>query len=255
MTTNGSGRVAIVTGAGDGIGRASALALLIAGFRVVLAGRRRAALDAVLGDAQPELARHALAVSADVTDPVGVGKLFAATIEAFGRVDVLFNNAGTNVTNVSFEDLTIGQWNGVVGVNLTGSFLCAQAAFRQMKAQKPRGGRIINNGSVSAHVPRPDSAAYTASKHAVTGLTRSIALDGRAYDIACSQIDIGNAQTKLSDRMAKGVKQADGRIAAEPMMDVAHVAEMVVSIAKLPVSVNVPFMTVMATGMPYIGRG
>jgi NAD(P)-dependent dehydrogenase (short-subunit alcohol dehydrogenase family) len=255
VATKGPGRVAVVTGAGEGIGKAAALALLGAGFRVVLAGRRLPVLEAALSEAPPELKANALPVAADVSFPAAVENLFEAARRAFGRIDVLFNNAGTNVTNVSFEDLSFDQWNSVIGVNLTGSFLCAQAAFRQMKAQDPRGGRIINNGSISAHVPRPDSAPYTASKHAITGLTRSIALDGRPYDIACSQIDIGNAQTKLSGRMARGVKQADGRIAAEPMMDVTHVAEMVVSIASLPLSVNVPFMTIMASGMPYIGRG
>jgi NAD(P)-dependent dehydrogenase (short-subunit alcohol dehydrogenase family) len=254
-TTHETPKVALVTGAADGIGKASALALLAAGFRVVMAGRRLPALEQAIAEAGPESAQAALPISADVSDATAVARLFEQTVRAFGRIDVLFNNAGTNVPGIPFEDLSLDQWNTVMAVNLTGSFLCAQAAFRLMKAQDPRGGRIINNGSISAHVPRPDSAPYTASKHAITGLTRQIALDGRTYDIACSQIDIGNAQTKLSGRMAKGVKQADGRIAPEPMMDVAHVAEMVVSIARLPVSVNVPFMTVMATGMPYMGRG
>lgn len=243
-----------MTGAGTGIGKAAALELLARGYRVVLAGRRSDPLHAAIEEAQVA-PNTALPFSADISDPAAVDALFDAAVAAFGRVDLLFNNAGTNVTGVSFEDLTAAQWQGVLATNLTGYFLCAQAAFRQMKTQSPQGGRIINNGSISAHVPRPDSAPYTASKHAITGLTRSIALDGRSYGIACSQIDVGNAMTTLSGRMAKGVKQADGRIAPEPMMDAAHVADAVAFIAGLPLSVNVPFMTIMATAMPYIGRG
>jgi NAD(P)-dependent dehydrogenase (short-subunit alcohol dehydrogenase family) len=253
VNANGS-KVAVVTGAGAGIGKAAALALLARGYRVALAGRQLAALEQTVAEAGAA-APNALPVNADVSDPAAVHRLFETAVRAFGRVDVLFNNAGTNVTGVAFEDLTSAQWHSVIDVNLTGAFFCAQAAFRQMKAQRPQGGRIINNGSISAHVPRPDSASYTASKHAITGLTKAIALDGRPYDIACSQIDIGNAQTKLASRMARGVKQADGRIAAEPMMDVAHVADAVLAIAELPLAVNVPFMTIMATKMPFIGRG
>lgn len=247
-------RIALVTGAGAGIGRAAARALLAQGYKVVLVGRRRALLEetaAAAGVTDDAVMIH----PTDVTDAAAVNALFAAAVSRFKRLDVLFNNAGTTLGSVPFEDLTIEQWRSVVEVNLTGSYLCAQAAFRQMKVQEPRGGRIINNGSISAQVPRPDSTPYTASKHAITGLTRSIALDGRAYDIACSQIDIGNALTGLSGRMAKGVKQADGRIAPEPMMDVSYVADAVLFIANLPLCVNVPFMTIMATGMPFMGRG
>ncbi len=245
-------KVALVTGAGDGIGKAAALGLLAHGWRVVLVGRRIAPLEETAAAAGPAAA---MPYAADISDPAAVDALFAATAKRFGRLDVLFNNAGSNLPGVPFEDLTLEQWDSIINVNLTGSYLCAQRAFRQMKAQQPRGGRIINNGSISAHSPRPDSAPYTASKHAITGLTKSIALDGRAFDIAGSQIDIGNARTKLAGRMAKGVKQADGRIMPEAMMDVAHVANAVVFIADLPLSVNVPFMTIMATGMPFIGRG
>ncbi len=245
-------KVALVTGAGDGIGKAAALGLLADGWRVVLVGRRIAPLEETAAAAGPA---SAMPYAADISDPAAVDALFAATAKRFGRLDVLFNNAGSNLPGVPFEDLTLEQWNSIIDVNLTGSYLCAQRAFRQMKTQQPRGGRIINNGSISAHSPRPDSAPYTASKHAITGLTKSIALDGRAFDIAGSQIDIGNARTKLAGRMAKGVKQADGRIMPEAMMDVAHVAKAVVFIADLPLSVNVPFMTIMATGMPFIGRG
>jgi NAD(P)-dependent dehydrogenase (short-subunit alcohol dehydrogenase family) len=248
------GKVALVTGAGDGIGKAAALALLASGYRVVLVGRRTAPIEATAAEAGADSIR-ALPVSADISDVSAVDRLFSKTVETFGRLDVLFNNAGTNVPGIPFEEFTIEQWRQVMEVNVTGSFLCARAAFRQMKTQGPQGGRIINNGSVSAHVPRPDSAPYTASKHAVTGLTRSIALDGRPFNIACSQIDIGNAQTKLAGRMAKGVKQADGRIMPEAMMDASYVADAVCFIANLPLSVNVPFMTIMATGMPFMGRG
>jgi len=212
------GKVVLVTGAGDGIGKAAALALLVSGYRVVLVGRRTAPIEATAAEAGAD-SRRALPVSADISDVSAVDRLFSKTVETFGRLDVLFNNAGTNVPGIPFEEFTIEQWRQVMEVNVTGSFLCARAAFRQMKTQGPQGGRIINNGSISAHVPRPDSAPYTASKHAVTGLTKSIALDGRPFNIACSQIDIGNAQTKLAGRMAKGVKQADGRIMPEAMMD------------------------------------
>jgi NAD(P)-dependent dehydrogenase (short-subunit alcohol dehydrogenase family) len=246
-------KVAVVTGAGSGIGRASALALLAHGYKVALAGRKLDALQQTVGQAGDHRA-NARPVATDVADPASVAALFDATVKAFGRVDVLFNNAGTGV-GASFEDLTIEQWRGVIDVNLTGSFLCAQAAFRQMKKQSPQGGRIINNGSISAYAPRPDSAPYTASKHAITGLTKSISLDGRPYDIACSQIDIGNARTDMAARIGKGIKQANGTIIAEPTMDVAHVANAIVHIAELPLDVNVQFMTVMATKMPFVGRG
>ena len=247
-------RVAIVTGAGSGIGRAVALALLGDGYRVALAGRRRDLLaeTASLADAN---AAHALVIPTDVSDPASVDALFNRTKAEFGRLDVLFNNAGIGAPAIPLEDLTYEQWRTVVDVNLTGAFLCTQAAFRLMKDQTPRGGRIINNGSISAHVPRPNSAPYTATKHAITGLTKSTALDGRKYDIACSQIDIGNAATPMTERMSAGVLQANGTIAPEPTMDVAYVAQAVLSIANLPLEVNVQFMTIMATKMPYIGRG
>jgi NAD(P)-dependent dehydrogenase (short-subunit alcohol dehydrogenase family) len=247
------GRVAIVTGAGTGIGRAAALALLAGGYRVALAGRRPEPLDQTAADSGA--AERVLVAPTDVAKPESVRALFARTREAFGRLDVLFNNAGVNVPGVPLEDLTFEQWTQVVDVNLTGMFLCTQEAFRLMKSQDPRGGRIINNGSISAHAPRPDSAPYTATKHAVTGLTRSTALDGRKYDIACSQIDIGNARTELAQRMATGVRQADGSVAVEPLMDVAHVGRVVAQIADLPLDVNVLFMTIMATKMPFVGRG
>jgi NAD(P)-dependent dehydrogenase (short-subunit alcohol dehydrogenase family) len=247
-------RVALVTGAGSGIGKAAALALLGDGYRVVLAGRRRAPLQQTAAEGDPRGARS-LVVPTDVTDPAAVRHLFARTREAFSRLDVLFNNAGVGAPPVPFEELTLEQWRSVVDTNLTGMFLCAQEAVRLMKAQKPRGGRIVNNGSISAHVPRPHSAPYTATKHAVTGLTKSIALDGRAHDVACSQIDVGNARTDLSAPMEKGVEQADGRVAPEPLMDVAHVGRAVLYIANLPLDANVPFMTLMATRMPYVGRG
>jgi NAD(P)-dependent dehydrogenase (short-subunit alcohol dehydrogenase family) len=247
-------KVALVTGAGSGIGRASALALLEAGYGVVLAGRRGEALEETIslaGDA----AGRALAVPTDVADPDSVATLFGQIKDTHGRLDVLFNNAGTNAPGVLFEDLTFEQWKTVVDVNLTGSFLCAQAAFRMMKDQDPMGGRIINNGSISAHAPRPDSAPYTSTKHAITGLTKTLSLDGRKYDIAVSQIDIGNAVTEMASRMAKGVKQANGEIAAEAMMDVGRVAEAVVYMAAQPLDTNIQFMTIMATKMPFVGRG
>jgi NAD(P)-dependent dehydrogenase (short-subunit alcohol dehydrogenase family) len=248
------GRVAVVTGAGSGIGRAASLALLADGYRVALAGRRREPLEQTAHDAG-EATRRALVLPTDVTDPGAVERLFARAREAFGRIDLLFNNAGVGVPPVPIEDLSVEQWRQVVDVNLTGMFLCAREAFRHMKSQAPRGGRIINNGSISAHVPRPHSAPYTATKHAVTGLTKSLALDGRPFDIACGQIDIGNAQTPMTARMADGVPQANGTLAPEPVMDVAHVGRAVVYMAGLPLDANVPFITVMATGMPYMGRG
>lgn len=247
-------RVAIVTGAGSGIGRATALALLGEGYSVVLAGRRREALEQTAVEAGPAGTR-AIVAPTDVTDPASVEALFDATRSAFGRLDLLFNNAGTGAPAVPLEDLTVEQWRHVVDVNLTGAFLCTQAAFRLMKTQDPRGGRIINNGSISASVPRPHSAPYTATKHAITGLTRSTALDGRRYDIACGQIDIGNAETELTARMKAGVLQASGETAIEPTMDVEHVARAVLSMARLPLDANVLFLTIMATKMPFVGRG
>jgi len=249
-----SPKVALVTGAGSGIGRAAALALHREGYAVVLVGRRMAALEETAALAATD-ADRLLIVSADVSDPAGVETAFAATRERFGRLDVLFNNAGTGAPPVPLEDLPLEAWRRTVDVNLTGAFLCTQAAFRLMKAQSPRGGRIINNGSISAHSPRPRSAAYTATKHAITGLTKSTALDGREHDIACGQIDIGNAATPMTQAMARGVPQADGRLAPEPVMDVEAVADAVVFMAGLPLSANVQFMTVMATKMPFIGRG
>jgi NAD(P)-dependent dehydrogenase (short-subunit alcohol dehydrogenase family) len=246
-------RIALVTGAGSGIGRASALALARAGYGVALAGRRAAELEAT-AQAAPDPAAM-LAVPTDVADADQVAALFGRIAERFGRLDVLFNNAGTGAPPVPLEDLDVAAWKRVVDVNLTGAFLCTQGAFRMMKAQDPRGGRIINNGSISAHSPRPRSVAYTATKHAITGLTRSTSLDGRAYDIACGQIDIGNAATEMTARMAKGVPQADGSLAVEPTMDVQAVADAVVFMAGLPLEANVQFMTVMATKMPFVGRG
>ena len=251
---NSQGRIAMVTGAGSGIGRSSALALLHDGYSVVLAGRRAETLQETVEQAG-ELASRALTVPTDVRNPEAIRALFARTYEAFGRLDVLFNNAGTGAPPVPFEDLTYEQWTAVVETNLTGPFLCAQEAIKLMKAQDPMGGRIINNGSISAHVPRPNSAPYTASKHGVTGLTRSISLDGRRYNIACSQIDIGNALTALTQRMENGVPQAHGEVAVEPTFDVEHVAESILFMANLPLDANVQFMTIMATKMPYIGRG
>jgi NAD(P)-dependent dehydrogenase (short-subunit alcohol dehydrogenase family) len=254
LGVNAPARVAIVTGAGRGIGRAVALGFLAEGYSVVLAGRRAAHLAETVTEAG-RLATRALAVPTDVADPASVRALFDRARDAFGRVDVLFNNAGVNVPGVPLEDLTVEQWQSVVDVNLTGAFLCTQQAFRVMKAQQPRGGRIINNGSISAHVPRPDSAPYTATKHAITGLTRSTSLDGRKYDIACGQIDIGNAATDMTAAYAVGTVQADGRTAVEPRLDVAHVVRAVLYMASLPLEANVQFLTVMATKMPFIGRG
>ncbi len=246
-------KVAVVTGAGSGIGKASALALLNAGYSVALAGRRAELLNQAVSESGA--GARALAVPTDVSKPADVTALFAKTKEKFGSVDVLFNNAGTNAPGILFEDLSYEKWQSVVDVNLTGMFLCAQAAFRIMKAQNPRGGRIINNGSISAHAPRPDSAPYTCTKHAVTGLTKCISLDGRKYDIACGQVDVGNAMTELAARMSKGVKQANGEVAVEAMMDVTEVANAVVHMASLPLSTNIQFVTIMATKMPFVGRG
>ena len=247
-------KIVLVTGAGSGIGRAVVLAFLRDGCRVVLAGRRMAALRETIEIANTDQSR-ALAVSTDVTDPVSVGSLFQRTEEVFHRLDVLFNNAGAGIPGAQLEDVTSEQWQRVLATNLTGPFLCTQEAFRLMKRQTPRGGRIINNGSLSAHVPRPSSAPYTATKHAVTGLTRSTSLDGRDYDIACGQIDIGNAATEMAAKMAEGVQQADGSIRPEPLIDVSLIADAVLYMANLPLEANVQFMTVMATKMPYIGRG
>ncbi len=251
---SGNGKVAMVTGAGSGVGRESALALAADGYAVVLAGRRADALAETIGLAGANGARM-LAVPTDVTDPAAVDALFAATKAKFGRLDVVFNNAGGNVPSTNFGDFTFAQWQQVVAVNLNGCFLVANAAFRMMRDQTPRGGRIINNGSISAHLPRPNSAPYTATKHAITGLTRSAALDGRKYDIACGQIDIGNAGTEMTARMKAGIMQADGSIAVEPTIDVDLVARAVVSMASLPLDANVLFMTIMATKMPFVGRG
>lgn len=246
-------KVAIVTGAGTGIGKAAALALLQDGYRVALAGRRIAPLEQVI--AESGAGARALAVSTDVANPASVQALFDAAITAFGRVDVLFNNAGVGAPPVPLEDLTLAQWQSVVDINLTGMFLCIQAAFRTMKAQSPRGGRIINNGSISATTPRPNSIAYTATKHGVSGLTKAASLDGRKYDIAVGQIDIGNAATEMAERMASGILQANGEIAVEPLMDVNIVGQSVVYMASLPLTANVMFHTVMATKMPFAGRG
>ena len=247
-------RIAVVTGAGSGIGRAAALALVAAGWSVAVIGRRREQLEATAALAG-EARSRVLAVPGDIGNPVAVTEMFDTVVETFGRLDLLFNNAGTGAPPVPFEELTYEQWQTVVDVNLTGAFLCSQAAFRVMKGQTPKGGRIINNGSISAHVPRPNSAPYTATKHAITGLTRACSLDGRQHDIAVGQIDIGNAATDMTQRMTGGVPQADGRMAPEPRMDVAHVASAVAYMASLPLDANVQFMTVMATKMPYIGRG
>jgi len=246
-------RVAVVTGAGTGVGKAAALALLGDGYRVVLAGRRAEPLAQVI--AQSGAGARALAVPTDVADPDAVRALFDAAVAAFGRVDVLFNNAGVGAPPVLLEDLTLAQWRNVVDINLSGMFLCIQQAFRVMKTQTPRGGRIINNGSISAHAPRPNSAPYTATKHAVTGLTKAASLDGRKYDIAVGQIDIGNAATEMAQRMASGVPQANGEIAIEPLMDVDVVGHSVLYMANLPAGANVLFHTVMATKMPFVGRG
>ena len=247
-------KVAIVTGGGSGIGRHTAFALLKEGYSVALAGRRVEALEETAREAGPDSSR-ALVVPTDVTDPASVQALFAKTKEAFGRLNLLFNNAGIGAPRVPLEDLTYEQWKAVVDTNLTGSFLCTQEAFKLMKAQQPMGGRIINNGSVSAQAPRPNSAPYTSTKHALTGLTKSTSLDGRKYDIACGQIDIGNATTDMTQRMTGGVPQANGSVLVEPRMDVSNVARAVVYMDSLPLDANVQFMTVMATKMPYIGRG
>jgi NAD(P)-dependent dehydrogenase (short-subunit alcohol dehydrogenase family) len=247
-------KIAVVTGAGTGIGRAVTLGLLQEGYSVVLAGRRAAPLEQTIRDAGAD-GRRALAVPTDVTDPAAVRALFAAAHGAFGRLDLLFNNAGASTGAVPLEELTVEQWKGVVDVNLTGAFLCTQQAFLIMKQQEPRGGRIINNGSISAYVPRPHSTAYTATKHAITGLTRSTSLDGRRFDIACGQIDIGNAATDMTARFATGVLQANGEIAPEPRLDLAHVVRAVLYMASLPLDANVQFLTVMATKMPFVGRG
>ncbi len=246
-------KVAIVTGAGSGVGKAAALALLKDGWQVALVGRRREPLEEVI--AVSGAGARGLAVSGDVSDPASVQALFETTVKAFGRVDLLFNNAGVNAPGVPLEDLTLAQWKNVVDINLTGMFLCIQQAFRVMKAQTPRGGRIINNGSISATTPRPNSIAYTATKHAVTGLTKTASLDGRKYDIAVGQIDIGNAATEMAARMATGVIQASGEIAIEPLMDVNIVGQSIVYMASLPLEANVMFHTVMATKMPFAGRG
>ncbi|MGO8868601.1 MAG: SDR family oxidoreductase [Alphaproteobacteria bacterium] len=249
-----SDKVAVVTGAGSGVGRSVSLALLAEGYNVVLAGRRKDALEATANQGKSS-GRRTLVVPTDVRDPAAVKALFAKTKEAFGRLDLLFNNAGTGAPAVPLEDLTFEQWKAVVDINLTGSFLCTQEAIKIMKSQTPRGGRIINNGSISAHAPRPNSAPYTSTKHAITGLTKSTSLDGRKYDIACGQIDIGNAATEMTERMKDGVAQANGTIAVEPRMDPKHVASAVVYMASLPLDANVQFLTVMATKMPFIGRG
>ncbi|WP_419951825.1 SDR family oxidoreductase [Methylobacterium sp.] len=249
-----SKRIAIVTGAGSGIGRAVSLGLARAGFDLALAGRRRGPLDEV-ADAARALGAEAMAVETDVGDAAAVEHLFAEVKARFGRLDLLFNNAGLFAPSVPLDELTLEQWQAVVNANLTGAFLCTQGAFRMMKAQNPRGGRIINNGSISAQVPRPNSAPYTATKHAITGLTRSTSLDGRDHDIACGQIDIGNAETDMTKPMAAGIRQPDGSLKVEPVMDARHVADAVVYMAGLPLDANVQFMTVMATKMPYIGRG
>jgi NAD(P)-dependent dehydrogenase (short-subunit alcohol dehydrogenase family) len=245
-------RFAVVTGAGSGVGRAAALALLNDGYGVALAGRRKEALEETAGMSN---AGKSLVVPTDVTDPDSVGKLFGAAKEAFGRLDVLFNNAGGNVPSTNFGDFTFEQWKSVVAVNLNGMFLCANAAFRIMRDQSPQGGRIINNGSISAHAPRPGSVAYTSTKHAVTGMTKTIALDGRAFDIACGQIDIGNAATPMTRRMANGVPQANGTTSVEPTMDVDNVGRSILFMANMPPDANALFLTVMATKMPFVGRG
>ena len=247
-----SEKIALVTGAGTGVGRSAALALAKDGFAVVLAGRRKEPLEqtaALAGGART------LVVPTDVADPASIDALFARVKETFGRLDVLFNNAGMGAPAIPLEDLTVEQWKAVVDVNLTGMFLCTQHAFRIMKAQDPRGGRIINNGSISAHAPRPNSSPYTATKHAVTGLTKATSLDGRKYDIACGQVDIGNAATEMTERMTRGVLQANGEMMVEPRMDAAHVGSSVAYMASLPLDANVQFLTVMATKMPFVGRG
>ena len=245
-------KVALVTGAGSGIGRAAALALGKSGYGVVLGGRNVEALEETAGILAND---RVLSLAADVTDPVSVSRMFDNALKGFGRLDVLFNNAGVGAPAVPLDELEIADWKKCVDTNLTGAFLCARQAFRIMKAQSPRGGRIINNGSVSAHSPRPNSAPYTSTKHAISGLTKSISLDGRAYNIACSQIDIGNAETAMASKFKIGVPQASGDIRAEPVFDVAHVGDAVAHMAQLPLNANIQFMTIMATTMPYIGRG
>ncbi len=247
-------KVAIVTGAGTGIGKSAALALLADGYRVGLVGRRKELLDKTVKDAG-QAAANTLVLPADVGNPESVNTLFAKLQQTWGRLDVLFNNAGMGAPAIPLEDLSFEQWKAVLDVNLTGMFLCSQAAIRIMKSQDPRGGRIINNGSISAHAPRPNSAPYTSTKHAVTGLTKCISLDCRKYDIACGQIDIGNAATEMTERMKMGVAQANGSVAVEPRMDVAHVGSAVLYMANLPLDANVQFMTIMATKMPFVGRG
>jgi NAD(P)-dependent dehydrogenase (short-subunit alcohol dehydrogenase family) len=248
------GKVAIVTGAGTGVGKAVSLALMRGSYQVALAGRRKEPLEKTAREGEA-LGAKSIVVPTDVGDPASVKALFARTKEAFGRLDLLFNNAGSGTPPVPIEELTYEQWKAVVDANLTGAFLCTQEAVRMMKNQDPRGGRIINNGSISAHTPRPNSAPYTATKHAITGLTKSTSLDGRNFDIACGQIDIGNAATEMTERMTAGVMQANGSMAVEPRMDPQHVASAVVYMASLPLDANVQFLTVMATKMPFIGRG
>ena len=252
MATNG--RIALITGAGSGVGRAVSLTLQGAGYSVVLAGRRAAELEKTAAGGKADGGKM-LAVPTDISQPESVKALFAKAREAFGRLDVLFNNAGINVPAVPMEEITFEQWSSLIGINLTGSFLCAQEAMRMMKAQDPRGGRIINNGSISAHIPRPNSAPYTASKHAITGLTKAILLDGRKDNIACGQVDIGNAATEMTERMTKGVIQPDGSLKVEPRINAQHIADAVLYMANLPLDANVPFITVMATQMPFAGRG
>ncbi len=247
-------KVAVVTGAGSGIGRAVAVALLNDGYHVALCGRRQQALADTCALVEAAGSR-ALCIPTDIADAGQISAFFQQVQSEFGRLDLLFNNAGTGAPALPFEDVSLEQWQQVVAVNLTGAFLCSQHAFRMMKNQAPQGGRIINNGSISAHAPRPNSAAYTSTKHAITGLTKATSLDGRPYNIACGQIDIGNAATDMTDRMAKGIQQADGSIKVEPRMDVQHIAEAVLHMARLPLSANVQFMTIMATNMPFVGRG
>ncbi|MBC8021608.1 MAG: SDR family oxidoreductase [Burkholderiales bacterium] len=247
------GKVAVVTGAGTGIGKASAIALVKEGYSVAFAGRRAEPLEKAVADSGG--GERAIAVPTDVADPKSVAALFARVKSTFGRLDVVFNNAGTGAPAIPMEDLTVEQWLNVVNANLNGAFYCTQEAIRIMKAQQPMGGRIINNGSISAHAPRPNTVAYTATKHAITGLTKSTSLDGRKYDIACSQIDIGNAATEMTERMTKGILQPHGGMMVEPRMDVKHVADAIVFMARLPLDANVQFMTIMATKMPFVGRG